>query len=127
MTTLSRAQLNRGIVGIDTTARSARGIWQGLAPRWEMVAGYKDRSLTDEAFTALYEQILDRVPESTWGFIAQMPTRVFCCYCPDEWFCHTQLLINYAIRRWPDRFIDGRMNPPLMQKHPIRFIGGSQR
>jgi hypothetical protein len=29
---------------------------------------------------------------------------VLLCYCRDEWFCHTYLLIDYTCQKYPQAF-----------------------
>ena len=108
MTRLMRAQIRPGVQGIDTTVKSARGIWRALAPRWDMVLGHKNGTVSDAAYTEQYEQILKAVPANVWDTLAAQPENTLCCYCRSNWFCHTHLIIAYAVRRWPDRFEDGR-------------------
>lgn len=96
MTKLMRAQIGRNVIGIDTTVKSAQGIWRAFAPRWEMVLGYKNGTVSEAEYTVQYEQILTRVPDTV------------CCYCRSRSFCHTHLIIDFAVRHWPDQFQDGR-------------------
>ena len=110
MTKLMRAQIGRGVQGIDTTVKSAQGIWRALAPRWEMVLGHKKGVVSDAEYTEQYVQILNAVPANVWDTLAALPEARLLCFCRDSWFCHSHLIIEYAVRRWPERFQDGR-NP----------------
>lgn len=58
--------------------------------------------------TELYDQILDRVPAVVWDTLAKRECETWLCYCRDGWFCHTHVIIAYAVKRWPERFQDGR-------------------
>lgn len=104
MTILGRAQIRPGVQGIDTTVKSSEGLWRAFAPRWEMVMGHKQGRLTDAQYAEQYECILDRVPATVWDALAAQPAQTLLCYCRDGWFCHTRLIIAYAVSKWPERF-----------------------
>jgi hypothetical protein len=108
MTTLRRAQIRRGVVGIDTTVKSAHGLWRAFAPTWDMVLGVKRGTLSEAEYTVQYEAILSRVPAAVWDALAAEPEQLLLCFCRDGWFCHTHLLISWAVRHDPARFRDGR-------------------
>lgn len=110
MTTLTRAQIGRGVPGIDTTVKSADGIWRAFAPQYPMLMGHKAGTVSDAQYIAHYEPILARVPAVVWDTLAEQKTHCLLCYCRDRAFCHTHLIIAYAVQHWPDRFQDGR-NP----------------
>jgi hypothetical protein len=120
MTTLTRAQISRSILidpahgVIDTSVKTSRGPWRAFAPTWAMVLGFKNGQVSETEYTAQYVEILNRVPETVWSQLAALPVATVCCYCRDTWFCHTHVLIDYAVRRWPGRFTDGR--PASQQK-----------
>ena len=48
MTVLTRGQIKPGVIGIDTTVKSAIGLWRSFAPTWSMVMGWKRGELTWE-------------------------------------------------------------------------------
>ena len=108
MTRLTRAQIRQGVSGIDTTVKSAQGIWRALAPSWDMVMGYKQGTLSWEAYCAQYAKFLARVPNAVWDALAQEEQRTLLCYCRDGWNCHTHEIIDFAVRQFPARFSDGR-------------------
>lgn len=62
MTRLRRAQIRPGAIGIDTTVKSAQGIWRAFAPRWDMVLGYKNGTLNWQDYCAHYAQISPACP-----------------------------------------------------------------
>ena len=116
MTKLTRAQIGRGVLGIDTTVKSAQGIWRPFAPRWEMVMGIKSGKISETQYTEQYDQILDAVPTNVWNALAAQPENTLLCFCKSSSFCHSHLIIEYAVKHWPDRFQDGRDTqqiPPL--------------
>ena len=108
MTVLTRGQIRPGVIGIDTTVKSASGLLRSFAPTWQMVMGWKRGSLTWEQYAAQYRAILTRVPDVVWNILAARPEARLLCYCRDGVPCHTHLIIEYAVATWPDRFRDGR-------------------
>ncbi len=108
MTRLTRAQIRPGVQGIDTTVKSATGLWRAFAPRWDMVMGYKNGTLSWREYCAQYAQILTRVPRTVWDQLAMQPEQTVLCYCRSGWNCHTHELIAFAVRQFPERFVDGR-------------------
>lgn len=112
MTILTRAQLRPGIKGIDTTVKFAKAPWRTFAPTWPMVLDLKSGTLSEAGYTELYTQILDRVPVAVWDLLAEEDTHTILCLCRDSWFCHSHVLIEYAVAHWPERFQDGRPEKP---------------
>ena len=117
MVTIRRAQLKRGSVGVDVTVKSAQGWARAFAPSWSMVMGHKDGKLSDEQYTTLYLAILRKAPLAAWYWLERQAVNgelTVLCYCRDfdasgqRVFCHTHLLIDYAVERFPDLFADGR-------------------
>ena len=108
MTVLTRGQIRPGVTGIDTTVKSASGLWRYFAPTWPMVMGWKRGELTWEQYIAQYGTILARVPAVVWNTLATQAEARLLCYCRDGVHCHTHLIIDYAVATWRDRFRDGR-------------------
>ena len=108
MVKLSRAQIRPGVKGVDVTVKSAKGFARSFAPTWSMVMGYKHGMLTEAQYTAQYMKILDAVSVEAWRWLyaqaAEGGEVVLLCYCRDEWFCHTHLLIDCACRKYPKAF-----------------------
>ncbi len=108
MITLKRAQIRRGVEGIDVTVKSAKGLARAFAPTWEMVMGHKQGTLTNEAYTAKYLAMLDVVPDHCWEWLANQGNPdnevTILCFCRDEWFCHTHIIIDYATEHHSDKF-----------------------
>ena len=110
MTILRRAQIRAGVHGVDTTVKSAQGPYRALAPTWDMVMGYKNKMLSEAGYRTEYAAILQRVPAKMWDTFAAQSEVVFLCYCRDNWFCHTHLIIEHLVQFWPERFQDGRLD-----------------
>ena len=111
MTKLRRAQIRPGVQGIDTTVKTARGLWRAFAPRWDMVMRFKQGTLSWSAYCVEYAQILARVPMVVWDTLAAEPEQVLLCYCRDHAPCHSHEIIAFAVQQFPERFRDGRTTP----------------
>jgi DNA polymerase-3 subunit epsilon len=109
--TLKRGQIGKSD-GIDVTAKSASGWAVALAPTWEMVSGYKGGTMGDIEYKHLYTKILDAAGEEVFRKLWEVGTGTgklaVLCYCPSGRFCHTHLLVEHAVKRYPQWFIDGR-------------------
>jgi len=113
---LSRGQIGQ-VRGLDITVKSGRGRALEFAPTWEMVWGYQDKTMSVPQYAMIYRTMLGRLPIDAWRWLTSEAVagelRVL-CYCPDTnfdgspKFCHTNLLIAYMLRRWPQFFQDGR-------------------
>jgi hypothetical protein len=113
--------LARGTIGkcdgIDITVKSATGQAAFFAPDWGMVRGHQSHLLSNEEYSRKYVAILDAVPIAGWRWLtSQMKGGIITvlCYCEEQTvdgapkFCHTHLLIEYMLRRWPSFFRDAR-------------------
>ena len=116
MICLDRGQIGKK-PGVDITVKSATGIARMFAPTWPMVRGHQTHSLDNSHYTLLYEGILDSLPPEVWKQLEDMHaggTLTLLCYCADlnhdggRKFCHTHVLIEYMLRRWPKFFVDVR-------------------
>ena len=83
------------IVLIDTTVKTG---YVQLQPRWDMVTGVKNKTLTEEEYTRQYRAILHywwfRDPLFFDDLIA-LPTVALGCYCPAGAFCHRHLCVEW--------------------------------
>lgn len=100
MTKLSRSQLKKGFVGLDITVKSSRE-FRFLAPTWTMVKRYKNKEINEKEYTAMYFKILDNVKDEDWNKILSLEEANLGCYCRDEWFCHTYLVMDYMEKKFP--------------------------
>lgn len=104
---LSRAQIRRCRSGIDITVKSGSPEVKSfeLAPTWNMVMGYKNGTMSETRYTELYLAGLDRHREEIHQWTLELGQDItFLCYCRDEWFCHTYILINWLVDNWPEEF-----------------------
>jgi hypothetical protein len=107
MVKLSRAQIRPEVKGVDVTVKSAKGFARSFAPTWSMVMGYKNGILTEAQYTAQYRKILDAVSVEAWRWLYAQAVNdevVLLCFCRDGQFCHTNLIIRYAVEKYPQAF-----------------------
>lgn len=124
---LKRGQIGkvRGDRLLDVTVKSATGWAAAFAPTWEMVSGHKDGTMGDAEYRERYEAILDASGDAfdrLRQLGAEGPVKLL-CYCPDGRFCHTHLMIDYAIKKHPQWFSDGRVRQTTSKKR----IGGRMK
>ena len=103
---IKRAQIGKS-KGIDVTVRSSQGWARYFAPTWEMVEKHKKGEMSNEKYIKLYSEILSKVPIKVWANLYNSAVNgiiTILCYCRDEWFCHTYLLIDYAVKHFPSFF-----------------------
>jgi uncharacterized protein YeaO (DUF488 family) len=114
MVKLTRAQIRPGVKGVDVTVKSAKGFARSFAPTWSMVMGYKNGTMTEAQYTEQYMKILGAVSVEAWRWLyaqaAEGGEVVLLCYCRDKdasgnrVFCHTRLIIQYAVEKYPKAF-----------------------
>jgi uncharacterized protein YeaO (DUF488 family) len=77
-----------------------------------MVMGHKRGELTNDAYVQAYTEILRRLDRTWWAALEQhfrgQQILTLKCYCRDGAFCHTHLIIEHAVREYPDLFYDAR-------------------
>ena len=107
MVKLSRAQIRPGVKGVDVEVKSAVGFARSFAPNWSMVMGYKNGTLTEARYTEQYLKILGAVSVEAWRWLYAQAVNgevVLLCYCRDGQFCHTNLIVQYAVKKYPEAF-----------------------
>jgi DNA polymerase III epsilon subunit-like protein len=110
--TLKRGQVGKSD-GVDVTVKSATGLGVAFAPTWEMVSGHKGGTMGDIEYKHLYTEILETAGDKAFQKLWEAGTSngsklTVLCYCPSGKFCHTHLLVEHAVKRYPQWFIDGR-------------------
>ena len=82
-----------------------------------MVTGHQNHSMDNSTYTQMYHAILKGIPLEVWAKLEEMQvggTLTLLCYCADEnhdggrKFCHTNLLCDFMLKRWPKHFLDIR-------------------
>ena len=108
MVKLTRAQIRPGVKGVDVTVKSSKGFARAFSPTWSMVMGYKNGTLTEAQYTEQYLKILGAVSVEAWRWLyaqaAEGGEVVLLCFCRDGQFCHTHLIIQYAVAKYPKAF-----------------------
>ena len=107
MVKLTRAQIRPGVKGVDVTVKPAVSFARSFSPTWNIVMGYKKWTLTEAQYTEQYMKILDAVSVEAWRWLHAQAVNgevVLLCYCRDNSFCHTYLIIDYACQKYPKAF-----------------------
>lgn len=93
-----RKAVNQEVALVDTTVKS--GI-DAFAPRWDMVMGSKDGSLSEADYR---QQYIDLMRESwynrrlEWEKLLQMDKVALACYCKAGNFCHRHILKEIVMK-----------------------------
>jgi len=82
---------------VDITVKGQDPKWREFAPTWDMVMGYKNKTMSETEYINRYTAILDRVSIATWDAILQMEEVTFVCFCNKDWFCHRNILVHYMV------------------------------
>lgn len=104
---VQRAQIKKGKKypgQVDTTARGCP--IRSLAPKWSMVKDYKNGKISAIDYTKLYDEILNKAPQEDYEKIltyAENSVLTLLCFCRDDWFCHTYLLMQKLKEKFPDK------------------------
>lgn len=113
---LRRAQIGKED-GVDITVKSGRNLALAFAPTWTMVREHQSHVLSTPQYGMMFMNMLHQVPIENWRWLtAQRKANILTllCYCPDlnvdggRKFCHTHLVVQHMLRRWPQFFQDGR-------------------
>lgn len=97
---------------VDVTMMSAKGRATAFAPTKEMVYGTKYNGWSDQKYTDMYHAILAAIPETEWLWLrdegSETGELAICCYCrvAQDIFCHTRLLVEYALMHHPELFCE---------------------
>jgi len=131
----AKIRLKRGRIrsgrssGVDVTVKSATIDWaRALAPTWDMVSGHKSGSLSDAEYVQQYRSILERalshgVFDKMCEHGRQNGNRLtLLCYCPGGKFCHTHLIIDYAVEKRGDLFEDGRPRRRTTEGEGMKYL-----
>lgn len=90
-----RKAASLGIEMIDTTVKS--GI-PAFAPRWDMVMGHKNGTVSDAEYTTEYNKMMRDsyiTNQQTWNMMLGKDKVAIACYCKPGVFCHRHLLREY--------------------------------
>ena len=104
---ITRKQMKRGIKGVHVARgnNNTRGIT--FAPSWDMVSRWKAHQVTEAAYTKEYRLILEKIERKDWEWLSEQSIDnvvIVLCFCKDGDFCHTLVLIEYALEHFSDLF-----------------------
>ncbi len=89
-----RAARDAGIDLLDITAKS--GV-SAFAPEMQNVLAYKRGEISDEDYTVLYVNRMQRTKEeqpAQWERLKEMKRVALACYCRKDHFCHRHIFAN---------------------------------
>ena len=72
-----------------------------FCPTWEMVAGYKNGSMSEEEYTRLYHELMVeswRKYNKAWRDLLALNEATLVCFCKKNTFCHRYLLAQYLVK-----------------------------
>lgn len=96
-----------GLDRVDITVKGQDPDWKAFAPTWSMVMGVKNHTMSEVEYTELYNRDLIKVPTHIWDRLLQMKEATFVCFCPQNAFCHRNILVNYIINALGNRIVYG--------------------
>lgn len=120
---LSRAQIySRPEHGLDITRQTALDWLKPLAPTWSMVKQGRSGKMSQKEYKRLYIDILKRVNKNTWTLLHNIGFKwkeiIFLCFCPNNSFCHTYLLIDYMADKMPDVYEKSNLDNEQLSLFP---------
>jgi len=77
---------------LDITVRGKDPFGRIFAPTWEMVNGYKNKTLSEKDYIRKYDKIINDVSIIAWDHIFSLKKITLVCFCKPETFCHRVLL-----------------------------------
>ncbi len=93
---------------LDITVKGQHPLGRHFAPRWEMVqATKKHGAAAYQYYITEYNKILAGVPTGIWQQLFRADRVVFVCFCPQEAFCHRNLLVEYIRDRVHSAYFAG--------------------
>lgn len=81
--------------GLDISVKSAPEDGQAFIPTWEMVMGYKKRTMSQEEYVKRYREKMRKSlvnSREKWDKLLSRPRVTLLCYCHTGEFCHRYLL-----------------------------------
>lgn len=79
----------------DITVKGQDGMGKHFAPTWNMVTDLKNGAMTEQEYVRRYLQILDAIPVHVIDWFLSAETRTLVCFCPEEAFCHRNILVHH--------------------------------
>jgi len=77
---------------IDITVKGNDPDWAPFKPTWEMVMGVKKGTVSESDYINMYLDIVNKVPVATWDKLLSMEEITLVCFCPQDAFCHRNIL-----------------------------------
>jgi hypothetical protein len=81
----------------DITVKGQDSMGKFFAPSWDMVMGVKKGTISEQEYIYKYINIIRNAPVEAWLWLFSMDERTFVCFCPEQAFCHRNILANYML------------------------------
>lgn len=91
----------------DITVKGQDGMGLHFAPTWNMVTDHKKGIITDQQYVDMYIPILQSIPVHVLDWFLSEPVRTLVCFCPENNFCHRNILVNYLTQTFGQRLTYG--------------------
>lgn len=96
---------------LDITVKGNDAAGKIYAPTWQMVQGFKNKTITEEEYTSQYYNILierwnksedfrNRITSLVNLFGKTNEDMTLVCFCSADTFCHRYLLIQFLQHNW---------------------------
>lgn len=89
---------SEGVEWLDTTVKTGASVFK---PTWSMVMGWKNKEITDDQYTVMYRQLMERSwqeNKDVWLQTLETDRLVLGCFCPPDTFCHRRLLAKMMVK-----------------------------
>lgn len=89
----------RGVNGVSIALKAPTGFtgrqYKRLAPRWDLLSGYKNGTINNEQYEQIYKQtVLDKLnPQTVYSDLGE--DAVLLCWEKPEKFCHRHLVAEW--------------------------------
>jgi uncharacterized protein YeaO (DUF488 family) len=94
--------------GVDVTVKSACPQAKPFAPTWGLVMGFIEDKITMAEYNTRYRAILParvRLKDVQWLHDQAIDgVLTVQCYCRDQDFCHTHILVDWLVETYPQMF-----------------------
>lgn len=96
---------------IDITVKSARTEYKCFAPTWDLVMSSKRKQITKAQYKERFIKLLNTrnldcaITNLQQTYITNHSKPIYlCCYCSLDRWCHTDMVIDYLIEKYPNLF-----------------------
>jgi hypothetical protein len=102
---------------LDITVKGNDVAGKIYAPTWQMVQGFKNKTVTEEEYTGQYYNLLIERWKTNGEEMMRLVNMVrdrdmtLVCFCPSGTFCHRYLLVEFLRHNWAVEYGGERIIP----------------